>query len=116
MTRTPLPNRRPALTRKLTVTLDGGREVHILVTIGFEVNEAGTPTVPREVFCADFKAGTALHGIVVDACILMSQMLQRGTAPRDLLASMGTPLSLVGQIAQAVAEHEQLPGDAWFRS
>lgn len=78
-----------------------GLEKMILVTVGFDDHG------PREVFCADFKAGTAMHSIVMDACILLSRLLQHGDSPDDILAGMSGggderdhKRSLIGRIAE----------------
>ena len=92
---------------------EGGKEKKILITVGFD--DEGEP---KEVFCADFKAGTTLHSIVMDACILLSRLLQHGDMPVELLDSMCQPPSLIGAIAAAIAdckgprrsEGEPLPG------
>lgn len=102
MVRAVLPNRRSSVTTKIHVELDNGREVKLLVTIGFDQNGD-----PAEVFCANFKTGTALHAIVMDACILFSRLLQHGDRPSDLARSMCQPHSMVGAIASAVAEFER---------
>lgn len=99
MARDRLPDRRPSETLVVPVVVDG-REVRILVTVGFA--DAGM-TVPREVFCADWKAGTSLHAIVMDACILMSRLLQHGDRPDELAGTLCQPPSLVGTIARAVS-------------
>jgi hypothetical protein len=99
MPRHKLEARRPSVTRRVSVTLDGGKEVHVLVTVGFDAEYQ-----PKEIFCADFKAGTALHAIITDACILMSRLLQHGNPPADLLDSMGEPRSLIGRMAQVLDE------------
>jgi len=97
--RTKLNNRRANQTRRVTFTVEGGKEVHVLITVGFD--EEGEP---KEVFCASFKTGTTMNSIVMDACILFSRLLQHGDLPPDLLASMCQPPSLIGAIAAAVAE------------
>lgn len=104
MARQVLPSRRPSVTSKVRVLMDNEREIKILITIGFD--PAGRPA---EVFCADFKAGTALHSIVMDACICFSRLLQHGDTPKDILRGMSAPLSLLGAIASAVAEFECPP-------
>ena len=100
MTRTRLPDRRPSETCKITFRYENDREQKILITIGFDSSGA-----PKEVFCADFKAGTTLHSIVMDACILVSRMLQHGDDPIELVNSMCRPHSLIGVILAAVAEY-----------
>lgn len=101
MSREKLPDRRPSVTKKIIVTLDGGNDVHVLVTVGFADRDM---RVPREVFCADFKAGTAMHAIVTDACVLMSRLLQHGDRPDIVAQTLCQPRSLIGCIAQAVAD------------
>lgn len=102
MVRQVLPSRRPSATSKVYVTMDNGKEIKILITIGFDPQGR-----PAEVFCADFKAGTALHAIVMDACICLSRLLQHGDTPKDILRSMCRPHSLLGTIASEVAEFEE---------
>lgn len=106
MSRTKLPDRRPNTTIKVPIDW-GGRpdSIKLLVTIGFSRDGR-----PMEVFCADFKAGTDIHPIIMDACILVSRLLQYGDTPEELLASMsGNPdkaHSVIGSIVKAVAELE----------
>jgi hypothetical protein len=99
MTRVKLPPRRANETRRIKFVFEGDKETAILITIGFA--DDGTP---QEVFCADFKAGTTLHGIVMDACILLSRLMQHGDTPAELLASMCGQKSLIAAIAEAVAD------------
>ena len=81
MTRDRLPNRRPAAT--LELAYDGKTYA---VSIGYD---PATGAV-REVFAGSgTKAGSAMDGILSDACILASIALQHGIAPADLAASMG---------------------------
>jgi hypothetical protein len=101
--RTKLPDRRPSVTERNKIVLDGGKATPVLVTIGFADDAM---TTPREVFCADWKAGTALHAIVTDTCILISRLLQHGDRATEIAAAMCTPPSLPGQIAAIVARHE----------
>lgn len=98
MPRTRLNDRRPSITRTLNFLQENGNVTKILITIGFDAQEK-----PREVFCADFKAGTTLHSIVMDACVMFSRLLQYGDTPAELLQSVCIPPSLIGQIAAAVA-------------
>ena len=99
MSRAKLPDRRANLTQKVFVALDGGKEVKLLVTVGF--NDIGKP---MEVFCADFKSGTAMHTIVMDACVMMSRLLQHGDTPLELYKALARPESVLGAIAKAIAE------------
>lgn len=95
MSRTQLSDRRPAVTQRVDVAV-GTKRVHVLVTYGFD----STGCV-KEVFCADFKAGTDLHAIIVDACILISRLLQHGYTPQQLLATLTAPPSLLGCLLAA---------------
>ena len=97
--RTKLPDRRASETCSVTFTVEGGKDVNILITVGFDDGGA-----PKEVFCASFKAGTTMNSVVMDACILFSRLLQHGDLPPELLASMCHPPSMIGAIAAAVAE------------
>lgn len=96
-----LPNFRGSVNVALTHTLPTGKQLKFIVTFGFDRNHD-----VREVFCADFKAGSDTHSIITDACILLSRLLQHGDSPSELLASMCFPRSLIGTIAAAIlAEH-----------
>lgn len=97
--RTKLLNRRQSETRQIIFAYENGKEQSIIITVGFDDDGE-----PKEVFCADFKAGTTLHSIVMDACILFSRLLQHGDLPPELLASMCQPPSLIGAIAAAVSD------------
>jgi hypothetical protein len=97
-----LSPRRASETRKIQFAYENGKEQGILITVGFD--EGGEP---KEVFCADFKAGTTLHSIVMDACILFSRLLQHGDLPVELFASMCRPPSLIGAIAATIAEYQR---------
>lgn len=80
-----------------------GKDHHILVTFGFDETERHV----REVFCADFKAGTDYHHLAVDACILVSRLLQHGATAQELLDSVGRPPSLIGVLLAAAAKQEE---------
>ena|SRR6185437_3162212 len=97
MTRKKLPERRASETSKITVTI-GGKEQKILITIGFDDDG-----LPKEVFCADFKAGSDLHALIMDACILVSRCLQHDDTGAELLAAMCKGPSIIGAIVAAVA-------------
>ncbi len=64
----------------------------------------------REVFTADFKAGSDHLAIITDTCILISQLLQRGIGIEEMAQSMCEPPSLIGAICQAIVG-EQLRSD-----
>lgn len=96
--RTKLPDRRQSETRKMTVVHAGGKETKILITIGFDDDG-----VAKEVFCADFKAGSDLHALVMDACILISRCLQHGDTVVDLAKAMCEGPSVIGAILSEIA-------------
>jgi hypothetical protein len=97
--RTKLGNRRPSENMKVLYVGDNGHPWKLLVTLGFD-REGRV----REVFCSSFKVGTSLNAIVMDACILLSRLLQNGESPAEIAASMCEPPSLVGTIAAAIAK------------
>lgn len=100
--RTRLPDRRPSVTQPVThVTADGSQK-KMLVTFSF--NEDG---YVREVFCADFKAGTDMQTLIIDASILMSRLLQMNLMAEHLVASMCDPASFIGSIARAAAKLDE---------
>lgn len=99
MSRNKLPDRRASETIKIKISLAGGKEQKILITIGFDDDG-----LPKEVFCADFKAGSDLHALIMDACILVSRCLQHGDTGAELLAAMCKGPSIIGSIVAAVAD------------
>lgn len=96
--RVKLPNRRPSETRRITYTFEGGNEAIILFTVGFDDDGA-----PKEVFCAPFKCGTTMHAEVMDACVLVSRLLQYGDDASELSGAMCQGPSLIGTIIREVS-------------
>lgn len=97
-------------TRTAFVRSNGDMSTSLLITIGFD-GEGNA----KEVFCADFKAGSELHALVIDACILISRQLQHGDSAEVLLASLTTDAgpSLIGQLLRAaVAEQAAMRAEA----
>lgn len=88
MTRTTIPNRRPSVTKSVVFHQGSGNQVKLLVTVGFKDG------VPMEVFCADFKAGSEFHALVMDTCILISRLLQHGDSAKVIARSLSHPLVL----------------------
>ena len=95
--RTKLANKRGSVNVTLAHALPAGRELRFHVTFGFDDNGD-----VREVFCADFRAGSETHAQIMDACILLSRLLQHGDEPRELHKSMCSPPSLIGPIVRAI--------------
>lgn len=100
MTRVRLPNRRPNTTIRVPWVQVSGATRDVLVTIGWEGRHI------REVFTADFKAGSDHLAIVTDTCILISQLLQRGCALDEMIDSMCDPPSLIGTIIKTMVEEQ----------
>ncbi len=100
MTRERLPNRRANETAELEY--EGARYA---VTIGFYPDGR-----PGEVFTAGAKVGSAMEGLLDDACILVSLLLQNGVEPAALAKTMGrlgdgtAPASVIGAVADLLAE------------
>ena len=100
MSRRRLPNRRPSITR--TLVHDGGIYA---VSIGFDPTDGWL----GEVFTHGAKVGSAMDGILDDACIALSLLLQHGVEPTALATSMGrlgdgkTPASVIGALADLIA-------------
>lgn len=99
MTRDKLPPRRFCITRHVVHPGVEGKEFKVNVTFGLDRHGR-----VREVFCADFKAGSELFAAVMDACVMMSRLMQHGMSPRELLTSLGSPPSLYGSIIKAAIE------------
>ena len=104
MARQRLPNRRANET--VNVTHDGHAYA---VTLGFD---PATGEV-REIFSHGAKVGSAMDGILDDACILLSIMLQHGISASSFAGSMGyhgltnEPSSVIGRLVRLLAEHEK---------
>jgi hypothetical protein len=99
MTRLRLPNRRQAET---TVIEHGGMRFE--VTVGFYPDGR-----PGEVFTHGAKAGSTMDGLLDDACVLVSRLLQHGVAAADLAGSVGRlgnaePASVIGAVVDLVAK------------
>jgi len=100
MTRERLPNRRPNET--VDLEFDG---VRYAVTVGYFPDGR-----PGEVFTHGAKIGSAMDGLLDDACIAVSLLLQLGIEPPRLAASMGrlgdrtSPASIIGALADMLAE------------
>lgn len=102
MTRSRLPDRRPALT--LDLQHDGFRCV---LSAGFYADGR-----VGEVFVAGLKSGSSLDALIADAAVLVSRLLQHGVAPADLAGSMARlgddrPASLIGAVVDHVLHLEE---------
>jgi hypothetical protein len=93
-----LPDRRGNNTCKVTYTSANGKETKLLITLGYD--DGGRV---KEIFCADFKAGSDYQAIVMDVCILLSRLLQHGDTPEEIVASL-TESSLVRTLVQTACE------------
>ena len=98
MTRVKMPDRRIADTRELEFG-----SMRFSVTVGLYPDGR-----PGEVFARGGKAGSQLDGLVDDACVVVSRLLQHGEAPAILVRCLGRdgdqPASVIGAIADVVAE------------
>ncbi len=101
--RTRLPDRRPSVTQRVRHTLNGGQTLDVLVTFSIDLDTGKV----REVFSADFKAGSDNQTLIVDACILVSLLLQYGRSPALILGSLSEPRSLIGAMLEAAAQVEK---------
>lgn len=106
--RSKLPDRRLCVNVPVTFTSVSGTQHKLIITVGYDV----TNYQLREVFCADFKAGSDTHATVMDACILLSRLLQHGDTPQELVASMCSPPSLIGTICKAICDEQNTAIDA----
>ncbi|MBM3518448.1 MAG: ribonucleotide reductase [Alphaproteobacteria bacterium] len=98
MTRARMPERRIADTRELVFD-----NVRFTVTVG--VYPDGRP---GEVFARGARAGSQLDGLIDDACVVVSRLLQHGEAAVIIQNALGRdgdrPASVIGAIADIVAE------------
>lgn len=96
MSRRRLPNRRPGITADLVH--DGHAYA---VSLGFDPADGWL----GEVFTHGAKVGSNMDGILDDACIALSLLLQHGVEPAALASTMGrlgdgkTPASIIGALA-----------------
>ena len=99
LTRERLPNRRPNAT--IDLEFDG---VPYAITIGFFPDGR-----PGEVFTRGAKVGSSLDGLLDDACIALSILLQFGVEPAQLAHSLGSlggcrgRASVIGALADLLA-------------
>ncbi len=102
MSRERLPDRRPSETFDLE--FDGTRYA---VTIGYFPDGR-----PGEVFTHGAKVGSSLDGLLDDACIVLSILLQHGVEPVQLAPSMGSlgdgrgRASVIGAIIDLLGERQ----------
>lgn len=102
MTRTRLPDRRPAVT--IDIEHAGFR---CALSVGV-YDDGGI----GEVFVSGLKSGSSLDALVADAAVLVSRLLQHGVAPADLVGSMARlgderPASLIGAVVDHVVHLEE---------
>ncbi len=98
MTRARLPDRRPAETFDLE---HAGQR--FTVTVGFYPDGR-----PGEVFTHGTKTGSTLDGLLADACVVVSCLIQHGVAPGELAKSMGRlgnadAASIIGAVIDLLA-------------
>lgn len=103
MTRVTLPSRRLNTTVKCRHEWASGNASKLLITFGFD--EEGRV---RELFCADFKEGTDMHTLVMDACVVLSLLLQHGYKASELRNKLAqAPQSLLATLVGEVAKMEE---------
>jgi hypothetical protein len=98
MTRVRLPNRRAAE----TVVLEHGSQ-RFTVTIGFYPDGR-----PGEVFTHGLRSGSNLDGLLADACVVVSCLMQHGVEAKEIASSMGRlgnaePASIIGAVIDFAA-------------
>jgi len=98
MTRARLPDRRPAE----TIAIEHGG-MGFDVTVGFYPDGR-----PGEVFTHGAKTGSMIDGLLDDACVVVSLLIQNGVEPRALARSMGRlgdeqPASVIGAVVDLAA-------------
>lgn len=104
MTRTQIPDRRAAVTETIFYHTTTGGQIKMLVTFGLDAEHKRV----IELFCADFKAGTDQHTLVMDVCVMLSLLMQHGYEPKNLLSRLaGVPRSLAGQLMEAAVKVEE---------
>ena len=106
MIRERLDNRRP----NRTISLEYGGETYH-VTIGFYFDPTTVTLRVAEVFTHGAKVGSEMDGLLDDACIALSLLLQYGAKPKQIAASMGRdgdkPASIIGALADLLVEWDK---------
>lgn len=110
--RTPLPNLRTGLTIPVKLRRPGRDDLTFDATFNF-----GACGRVQEVFMRSTKEGNDLSSLLVDGCIAISLLLQRGETMAGLAAAfgenraegqmLGPPSSPLGAIARAGADLDQ---------
>ncbi len=96
-----LPSRRPNQTADLVY-----EGTLYAVTLGFDPNTGQV----REIFTHGAKVGSSMDGILDDACILLSLLLQHGVEPASITHSMGRvsaegePASIIGAVGDLLTK------------
>lgn len=104
MTRTPLSNRRGAISQRMTFAPAGAEPVVFEATYGLDRNG-----IIREVFCKPFRVGVDMQLILRQASIGFSVALQHGATMTELAHAMGeddpqaSPRSILGLMVRAGA-------------
>lgn len=104
MTRERLPDRRPSYNATVHYALGRGKEIALQVTFGLDAQKR-----VREVFCADFKAGSDNQALMMDGCVLLSKLMQHGVDLDAIAASLCQPPSFLGAVASAAADFDKEP-------
>ena len=116
--RVPLPDRRMSMVRKFQ-----WQQKSWLIDVGFDHDGH-----VREVFMAGSKSGSEVNGLITDACILLSLLLQMGQRPAWICGRLATPLpsdivgagpelsSLIGAVAAQAAILERDHGEMMART
>lgn len=95
--RTPLPEKRACVTRKITLHFVN-HDKNVIVSYGHH----GGRVV--EMFCADFKAGDDMQTLIMDACVMASLLLQHGYDAAELLSRLADGPSLIGQLVAGAVD------------
>lgn len=104
MTRKELNPRRANFTAKIVHQWDAGREQKVVVTYGLDPSRRRV----QEVFCSDFKEGTDLHTLIMDACVCLSLLLQHGYGVKELRSKLApAPKSLLHTILEEAVRYEE---------
>lgn len=119
MTRVPLRNRRPQQTIDVTWHNAVNDPVVFQISYGFDDREGPDSGRIKEVFCTSILVGTDMSGIINDACIALSLLLQHGTTIGVLAEAFGEkrpegeeygpPASPIGAICRAGVVLEDHP-------
>jgi hypothetical protein len=106
MSRTRPPDRQQSFQVKIVHVLSNGNHQELLMT--YSLGDDGRVAA---LFCADFKAGTDNHNLIMDMCVVASKLLQHGYTAQQAFGSLSKePTSMLGSMLREAAQLDKEHG------